>query len=72
MVFQLGFNCKGNITTPLFKNGTKSEMIEFIKNGTKEYWEVIAIGIPERCNGGIVYKELNEKNIIRDDSLVNF
>ena len=72
MVLQLGFNWKGNITTPLFKNGTKSEMIEFIKNGTKEYWEIIAIGIPELSNGEIIYSDLNSKNIVRDNSLGEF
>ena len=35
MVFQMGFNWKGNRDKGLFENGTKEEMVEFIKEGTK-------------------------------------
>ncbi|HVX00676.1 MAG TPA: hypothetical protein VHA52_09630, partial [Candidatus Babeliaceae bacterium] len=40
IVFQLGFCWKGNQDLLLFKNGTKSEMIDFIVEGSKDYWTV--------------------------------
>lgn len=72
LIFQMGFNWKGNIKNCLFQNGTKSEMIEFIKSGVKDYWNIESIGIPEIHNGKIVYTKVNEFNIIRDDSLGEF
>ena len=72
LIFQMGFNWQGNIKQCLFDNGLKSEMIEFIKNGTSYYWDIISIGIAVRKNGVVVYKDLDEKNIIRDDALGEF
>ncbi len=72
LVFQMGFNWKGNIKCCLFEKGTKLEMIEFIFHGLKNHWEIINIGIPEKIEGKIYYKELNENNIKRDDSLGEF
>ena len=72
LIFQMGFNWQGNIKQCLFENGLKGEMIDYIEKGTEDYWEITAIGIAERKNGGIVYKELNDKNIERDDSLGEF
>lgn len=72
IIYQMGFNWQGNIKKCLFENGTKAEMIEYIKQGTKDYWDIIAVGIAERINDGIVYKELSENNIERDDSLGEF
>lgn len=71
LVFQMGFNWKGNINYPLFSNGTKNEMIDFILDTTKGKWEAIAIGIPEKINE-IVYREKNNQNIKRIDSLGEF
>ncbi len=72
LVFQMGFNWQGNISQCLFDNGTKGEMIEFIKNGIEGIWEIDAVGIPEKTNGIVEYKELNDSNIKRDDSLGEF
>ncbi len=72
MIYQMGFNWQGNIKTCLFEHGTKAEMIHYLKNGTKNYWDTLAIGIAEKHEGGIVYKDVNEKNIVRDDSLGEF
>lgn len=72
LVFQMGFNWQGNINQNLFQHGTKQEMIDFIKDGIKNTWEIIAIGIPERTESGVKYMDLNNKNIARDDSLGEF
>ena len=45
MVFQMGFNWKGNRDKGLFENGTKEEMVEFIKEGTKECWKIVDVGV---------------------------
>lgn len=72
MIFQMGFNWKGNRYDCLFENGTKKEMIEFIENGTNEHWIIENIGVAEREGGGVVYNDLNNTNIQRDDGLGEF
>jgi SAM-dependent methyltransferase len=72
LIYQMGFNWHGNIETPLFESGTKREMIDFIKKGTKDYWDVHAIGIPEKFGAHISYTDMSNKNIYRDDSLGEF
>lgn len=73
LVLQIGFNWQGNPNKPLFSNGTKKEMIEFIKSGTEGYWNIDHIGIAEKShNNRVKYTELNDKNINRDDSLGEF
>lgn len=72
LVFQLGFNWQGDVTKPLFEHGTKQELIDFVINGTKQHWEVQNIGIAEKHNGEVAYKDLDEHNIERDDSLGEF
>ncbi len=72
IVFQLGFNWQGNTNLPLFENGTKKEMIDYVKTGVKEFWDITAIGIAERSNSQITYNDLNDRNIEREDSLGEF
>jgi hypothetical protein len=72
LVFQMGFNWKGDISRCLFENGTKAEMIDFVSNGTKENWKIEHIGIAERRTSGITYANLNSTNVRRDDSLGEF
>lgn len=72
LVFQLGFNWKGNIKQCLFENGTKAEMIEFVLSGTKSNWRPVGIGVPQRIDGKVIYQELNEDNVKRDDALGEF
>lgn len=72
LIFQLGFCWKGNRELSLLENGTKEEMIDFIKAGTKINWSIEEVAIPEFENGEIVYKTINEKNIKRDDSMGEF
>lgn len=74
LVFQLGFNWKGDRALPLFEHGSKTELIEFVRQGTAQDWDLLDIGIAERDPGGgqIRYQPLNDSNIARDDSLGEF
>lgn len=72
LFFQIGFNWKGNKDLPLFKNGTKAELINFISEGTKDSWEISSIGIPQKKGSDIEYVDVDIKNIQRDDSLGEF
>lgn len=72
LVFQLGFNWHGDPKSGLFGNGTKQEMIEFIKTSSADYWDIKAIGIAEKNESKVVYYDLNDKNIERDDTLGEF
>ena len=72
LIFQLGFNWKGNRDICLFQNGTKRELIDYIAEGTKEKWEIIKIGIPRLIGEKIKYFDLDDINIERDDSLGEF
>lgn len=72
LVFQLGFNWKGNIDLALFEGGKKREMIEFITAGTEEFWDVLDIGIAVRTEKGLMYDDLDSTNIKRMDELGEF
>ncbi len=72
MVFQMGYNWMGNISENLFENGTKTEMIEFVKESNK-FWDVLYVGIAQKNqDGDIVYENVNHNNKKRDDSLGEF
>lgn len=43
--FQIGFNWRGDKTTPLFNTGTKQELINFVENACKNSWNIENIGI---------------------------
>ena len=72
LVFQLGFNWKGNRNLCLFEKGTKKEMLDFIQSGVKGYWDIINIGIPVKYSGKIIYTDLDDTNIQRNDELGEF
>lgn len=72
LVFQMGFNWKGDRHACLFKHGTKAEMIDFIAQGTAADWSIDAIGIPQRVDGGVRYMAPSPDNIARDDALGEF
>ena len=72
LVFQMGFNWKGNVNTGLFQNGTKREMIDFLSKGLEKNWEIVSIGVAEKDDGTIMYKDLNNKNIERNNELGEF
>jgi hypothetical protein len=72
LVFQLGFNWKGDRHQPLFPGGTKAEMIDFITKGTAADWTISSIGVAARHENGIRFADLCDANIARDDSLGEF
>lgn len=72
LVFQLGFNWKGDRHQPLFAGGTKAEMIDFITTGTAADWTISSIGVAARHDHGIRFDDLSDANIARDDSLGEF
>lgn len=72
LIFQLGFNWKGNRNICLFKNGTKRELIDFVTEYTNNFWEIQNIGIPVKTHNKITYADLDDKNITRNDSLGEF
>ncbi|MCL1933213.1 MAG: hypothetical protein FWF53_05335 [Candidatus Azobacteroides sp.] len=72
LVFQLGFCWKGDRNKLLFENGTKEEMINFIKEGISSHWNIEKIGIPVKVSDKIEYEDMDDKNMIRDDSLGEF
>ncbi len=72
LVFQLGFNWKGDRNSCLFEQGTKSELIDFVRSSVAGVWHVDRIGIPVKIANQIVYQDLNSDNIVRDDSLGEF
>jgi hypothetical protein len=72
LVFQLGFCWKGNRHIGLFSNGTKKELIDFVTSSVRGTWVIEKIGIPVKNGENITYVDLDEKNIVRDDSLGEF
>lgn len=72
MVFQLGFNWQGDVNKPLFKSGTKREMIDFVRGGIAYNWNIKYIGIAETVGEKVEYRSLNDHNIERDESLGEF
>jgi len=73
LVFQLGFNWRGDRNLPLFNHGTKKEMIDFIESGTQGNWHVDEIFIAERNSNGVIeYCPVNDNNIERDNDLGEF
>lgn len=72
MVLQMGFCWKGDRNELLFKDGTKSEMIDFVKSAVDGNWVIQSIGVPEEIGGLTEYKELSTENIQRNDSLGEF
>lgn len=72
LVFQMGFNWRGDINKCLFDKGEKREVIDFIKYGTENHWIIRNIGIAKREQNIVAYEDLNDKNINRDDELGEF
>lgn len=72
LVFQMGFNWCGNREKPLFPNGLKDEMKQFVGQGTKGNFNIVKIGVPVRRGDVIVYEDENTENRVRDDLLGEF
>jgi hypothetical protein len=72
LVFQMGFCWKGNRNLLLFPNGTKQEMIDFVRAGTNGIWDVRVIGVAERDVNGISYGIPSQENLRRQDQMGEF
>jgi len=72
LILQLGFNWQGDRNKPLFSKGTKQEMVEFLSEGIYKQWNIIKTGIPVLVKNKIEYRDIDEKNIERMDSLGEF
>lgn len=72
LIFQLGFNWKGDRHLPLFANGTKNELINFVKTSIDGFYEIEKIGIAVKVDDKIVYQDLNQLNLLRRDELGEF
>jgi SAM-dependent methyltransferase len=72
LVFQLGFNWKGDRELCLFNNGTKQELIEYVRDAVRNNFKILYIGIAEKYGSLITYKDLNDKNTCRIDELGEF
>lgn len=67
---QIGFNWKGDRSLPLFQNGTKSELIDFIRSETSKHWSIDDISVynPNYFS----YTQADSDNLIRIDSIGEF
>jgi len=72
LVLQLGFNWKGDRALPLFNNGTKRELIDFVEAASVDHWTIEHVGIPVMNDSTIRYQEQDEVNIQRNDPLGEF
>lgn len=73
LIFQLGFNWRGNRELPLFAQGTKKELIDYIVENSVSDWEVQQIGVAVKDRSGAIgYQLLNSDNIQRVDELGEF
>lgn len=72
MIFQMGYNWKGDARECLFENGTKGELELYLEEGTKEYWKIVNTGIATDHHGIIRYEEKTEANNIRKNELGEF
>lgn len=68
--FQIGFNWRGNRATPLFSTGTKQELINFVEDACKNFWNIENIGIfnPESRS----YEPISPALLERFDALGEF
>lgn len=72
LIFQIGFNWKGDVGLPLFTNGTKLELEEFVRTGVEKYFDILHCGVATGNRNSVVYEELSEENFQRNDSLGEF
>lgn len=73
IIVQIGFSWKTDYSQPLFPKGTKSEAIDFFREGIKGHWDVVSIGIAEvDPDGSTTYRDVNDRNVLRNDSIGEF
>ena len=71
LVFQLGFNWRGDRNLPLFAGGLKDELIDFVAQATRQHWEIKTVGIAV-TSPPLQYHDLDNHNRQRDDALGEF
>ncbi|RBP72688.1 class I SAM-dependent methyltransferase [Marinobacter nauticus] len=67
---QIGFNWKGNPSTPLFESGMKEEVVRFVEESCGDALTVEKVAIFNPCSG--VYEDKNIENIQRFDECGEF
>lgn len=67
---QLGFNWKGDRHRPLFPNGTKRELIDFVQQGIQGHWNIDRIAVVDPTSRS--YVDANTENLQRFDGLGEF
>ncbi len=72
VIFQMGFCWKGNRELLLFDNGTKNEMIDFVKKALPLSSKISHIGIASKFDDKVIYESPNDDNVLRNDSLGEF
>jgi SAM-dependent methyltransferase len=72
LILQMGFCWKGDRNLLLFENGTKDEMIDFVKKAVEGKWNIQAIGVAEIEDDKTVFNLLNDSNIKRSDAMGEF
>lgn len=72
LVFQLGFNWKGDRHQPLFDHGTKAKLIDFVTQGTAADWTIQSVGVAEKSGDTVTFHDLNSANLARADALGEF
>jgi len=73
LIFQLGFNWRGDRNFPLFNHGTKSELITYITENTQKHWDIAQIGVAVSDDAGeITYRPVDDENVQRYDHLGEF
>lgn len=72
LVFQMGFNWKGDVTCPLFAGGTKREMIEFVAAIAGDIFDTQAVGVAAGTRDSVEYSGMDISNMERIDALGEF
>jgi len=71
LVFQVGFNWKGNRNQPIFEDGSRSNVIDLVKD-LSAVWDIEAVGIARKAGDEVVYEDMGLASVARDDSLGEF
>lgn len=68
--FQLGFNWKGDRHKPLFTNGLKLDLIDFVTSACASAWSIEKVAIYNPATGA--YEDANDKLMSRFDDIGEF
>jgi SAM-dependent methyltransferase len=70
LVLQIGFNWKGDVRHPLFEGGRKAPLIEFVRSGLGDAWDLQETVVANPETGE--YEPAGEHNLGRYDALGEF